>query len=144
MIPNNILERRFTSVEVLPHTTLLAVVEWETRLVPTSIEALIQTKMIIGVTNKVDILGARQAVDAHVVCFSALFTRYLGIDHFEMIEARVLKLLHKKINLGGEHVHLFKLVNNVECALHSSSGLRPSSQLVYELPQYQERRENLK
>jgi hypothetical protein len=28
-----------------------------------------------------------------------------------MIEARVLKLLHKKINLGGEHVHLFRLVN---------------------------------
>jgi hypothetical protein len=28
-----------------------------------------------------------------------------------MIEARVLKLLHKKINLGGEHVHLLKLVN---------------------------------
>jgi hypothetical protein len=28
-----------------------------------------------------------------------------------MIEARVLKLLHKKINLGDEHVHLFKLVN---------------------------------
>jgi hypothetical protein len=28
-----------------------------------------------------------------------------------MIEARVLKLLHKKINLGGEHVHLFNLVN---------------------------------
>jgi hypothetical protein len=28
-----------------------------------------------------------------------------------MIEARVLKLLHKKINLGSEHVHLFKLVN---------------------------------
>jgi hypothetical protein len=28
-----------------------------------------------------------------------------------MIKARVLKLLHKKINLGGEHVHLFKLVN---------------------------------
>jgi hypothetical protein len=35
----------------------------------------------------------------------------LGIDHFEMIEAQVLKLLHKKINLGNEHVHLFKLVN---------------------------------
>jgi hypothetical protein len=30
-----------------------------------------------------------------------------------MIEARVLKLLHKKINLGGKHVHLFKLVNLV-------------------------------
>jgi hypothetical protein len=28
-----------------------------------------------------------------------------------MITTRVLKLLHKKINLGGEHVHLFKLVN---------------------------------
>jgi hypothetical protein len=37
----------------------------------------------------------------------------LDIDHFEMIEARVLKLLHKKINLGGEHAHLFKLVNPV-------------------------------
>jgi hypothetical protein len=29
LIPNNIIERRFTSVEVLPHTTLLAVVKWE-------------------------------------------------------------------------------------------------------------------
>jgi hypothetical protein len=28
-----------------------------------------------------------------------------------MTEAWVLKLLHKKINLGGEHVHIFKLVN---------------------------------
>jgi hypothetical protein len=28
-----------------------------------------------------------------------------------MIETRVLNLFHKKINLGGEHVHLFKLVN---------------------------------
>jgi hypothetical protein len=46
-----------------------------------------------------------------VVYFSTLFTRYSGIDHFEMIEAQVLKLLHKKINLGGEHVHLFKMVN---------------------------------
>jgi hypothetical protein len=50
-------------------------------------------------------------VDAHVACFSALFTRYSGIDHFEMINARVLKLHHKKINLGNGHVHLFKLVN---------------------------------
>jgi hypothetical protein len=46
-----------------------------------------------------------------VAYFSTLFTRYSGIDHFEMIEARVLKLLHSKINLGGEHVHVFKLVN---------------------------------
>jgi hypothetical protein len=30
-----------------------------------------------------------------------------------MIGAWVLKLLHKKFNLGGEHVHLFKLVKLV-------------------------------
>jgi hypothetical protein len=53
----------------------------------------------------------RRAIDAHMTHFSALFTRYSGIDHFEMIDTRVLKVLHKKINLGGEHVHLFKLVN---------------------------------
>jgi hypothetical protein len=89
----------------------LVVVERETRFVPPSIEALIRMKTIIEITNEVDILGDRQTIDAHVTCFSALFTRYSGIDHFEMIEARVLKLLHKKINLGGEHVHLFQLVN---------------------------------
>jgi hypothetical protein len=111
LIPNNILERRFTSVEVLPHTTLLAIVKRETGLIPPSIEALIRMKTIVGITNEVDILGDRRAVDAHVACFSALFTCYSGIDHFEMIKARVLKILHKKINLGGEHVHLFKLVN---------------------------------
>jgi hypothetical protein len=89
----------------------LAVVERETRFVPPSIGALIRTKNIIGITNEVDILGGRRALDAHVAYFSALFTRYMGIDHFEMIEAQVLKLLHKKINLGGEPVHLIKLVN---------------------------------
>jgi hypothetical protein len=98
-------------VEILPNTTLLAVVERETGIVPPSIEALIRTKTIVEITNKVDILGGRRIVDAHVAYFFALFTHYLGIDHFEMIEARVLKLLHKKINLGGEFVHLFKLVN---------------------------------
>jgi hypothetical protein len=68
-------------------------------------------KTIVRVTNKVDILGDRRAVDAHVACFSLPFTCYSGINYFEMIETRVLKLLHKKINLGGEHVHLFKLMN---------------------------------
>jgi hypothetical protein len=111
LIPNNILERRFTSVGVLPRTTLLVVVEREIGLVPPSIEALIRMKTIVGVTNKVDILGDRWAVDAHVACFSALFTRYLSIDHFEMIEAWVLMLLRKKVNLGGEHVDLLKLLN---------------------------------
>jgi hypothetical protein len=101
----------FNSIDVLPHTTLLVIVERETELVPPSIEALIRTKTIAGITNEDDILGDHQAVDAHVAYFSALFTRYSGINHFEMIETQVLKLLHKKINLGGEHVHLFKLVN---------------------------------
>jgi hypothetical protein len=91
------------------------VVERETGFVPPNIEALIKTKTIVGITNEVDILGDPWAVDDHVACFSTLFTRYSGIDHFEMIEALVLKLLHKKIHLGGEHVHLFKL-GNLACA----------------------------
>jgi hypothetical protein len=111
LIPDDISERGLISVEILPITTLLAVVEWEIEFVLSSIETLIRTKTIVGITNEVDILGDRWAVDAHVVYFSTLFTRYSSIDHFEMIEAQVLKLLHKKINLGGEHVHLFKMVN---------------------------------
>jgi hypothetical protein len=89
----------------------MAVVKRETGLVPPRVEALIQTKTIILVTNKVSVLIDRRAINTHVACFSALFTRHSGIDHFELIEARVLELLHKKINLDGEHVHLFKLVN---------------------------------
>jgi hypothetical protein len=119
LIPNNILERRFTSVEVLPHITLLAIVEWETGFVPLSVEALIRRKTIVEITNEVDILGDRRAVDGHVAYFSTLFTRYTGIDHFELIEARVLKLLHKKINYGGEHIHLFQLVNLAGVGLSS-------------------------
>jgi hypothetical protein len=117
LIPNDISERGLIYVEILPITNLLAVVEWETELVTPSTEALIRTKTIVGITNEVDILGHPQAVDAHVACFFALFTRYSGIDHFEMVEARVLILLNKKINLGGEHVHLFKLVNLVGAGL---------------------------
>jgi hypothetical protein len=111
VIPGDISERGLTSVEVMPHTTMLAVIEWKTGFVPPKIEAFIRTKTIVGITSKVDAVGDRRAVDEHVAHFSALLTRYLGIDHFEMIEAQVLKLLHKKINLGDEHVHLFKLVN---------------------------------
>jgi hypothetical protein len=117
LIPDDISERGLISVEILLDTTLLAVVKRQTGFVPPSNEALIRMKTIVGITNKVDIQGDRRAVDALVACFSALFTRYSGIDHFEMIEARVLKLLHKKINLGGEHVHLFKLVNLVGVGL---------------------------
>jgi hypothetical protein len=63
------------------------------------------------VTKKVSILTDCRAIDTHVACFSALFTGHSGIDHFEVIKARVLKLLHTNINPGGEHVHLIKLVN---------------------------------
>jgi hypothetical protein len=111
LIPDDISEKGLISVEIMPITSLLAVVEWENGHVPPSIEALIRTKTIVGITNEVDILGDPRAGFVHVAYFSALFTRYLGIDHFEMIEAWILKLLHKKINLGNEHVHLFKLVN---------------------------------
>jgi hypothetical protein len=90
---------------------MLLVVEWETRIIPLSIEDMIRTITIIGVTNKVSVLTDRQAINTHVVCFFALFTRHSGIDHFEMTETRVLELLHEKINLGSEHVHLLKMVN---------------------------------
>jgi hypothetical protein len=93
------------------------VVEWETGFVPPSIGALIRMKTNVGITNEVDVLGDCRAVDAHVDCFSTLFIHYLGINHFEMIESRVLKLHHEKINLGSEHVHLFKLVNLVGAGL---------------------------
>jgi hypothetical protein len=111
LIPDDISERRLISIEILPIATLLAIVERETGFVRPSIEALIRMKTNAEITNEVDILGNCWAVHAHKACFSALFTCYSGIGHFEMIEAWVLMILHKKINLGSEHVHLFKLVN---------------------------------
>jgi hypothetical protein len=111
LISDDIPELGLISVEILPITTLLAVVEWETGLVPPRDEALTQTKIIVGVTNKVSILTNRRAIDTHVSYFSALFTGHSGIGHFEMIKDRVIKLLHKNINLSSEHVHLFKLVS---------------------------------
>jgi hypothetical protein len=112
LISDDVPELGLIFVKILPITTLLAVVERETGLVPPRVEALIRMKTIVGVTNKVSILTDCQAINTHVAYFSTLFTRYSGIDHFEMIKAWVHKLLHKKINLGGEHVHLFKLVNH--------------------------------
>jgi hypothetical protein len=64
LIPDDISERGLINAEILPHTTLLVVVEQETRFVPPSIEALIRIKTIVGITNEVDILGDRRAVDA--------------------------------------------------------------------------------
>jgi hypothetical protein len=68
-------------------------------------------KTIIGVPNKVDVFMEHRAIDTHMAHFSALFTRHTSVDHFEVIEPRIFKFLHEKINLGGEHIHLFKLVN---------------------------------
>jgi hypothetical protein len=116
-ISDDIPELGLISIEILPITTLLVVVERETRLIPPRVEAFIRMKTIVGVTNKVSILIDHRAIDTHVACFSALFTGHSGIDHFEMIKTRVLKLLYKKINLGDEHVHLFKLVNLVGVGL---------------------------
>jgi hypothetical protein len=45
LIPDNISERGLISMEILPHTTWLAIVERETGFVPPSIEALIRTKL---------------------------------------------------------------------------------------------------
>jgi hypothetical protein len=81
LIPNDISESGLISVEILPITILLAVVERETGFVPPSIESLIRMKIIAGITNEVDILVDRRAVDAHVACFSAVFTRYCN-THF--------------------------------------------------------------
>jgi hypothetical protein len=74
LISDDILELGHISVEILPITTLLAVTEQETGLVPRRVEALIQTKTIVGVTNKVSILIDYRAIDTHVACFSTLFT----------------------------------------------------------------------
>jgi hypothetical protein len=155
LIPDDISKRWLISIEILPHTSSLAVVEREPGFVPPNIEALIRMKTIAGITNKVDILGGHRAVDAHVSCCSALFTRYSGIDHFEMVEAQVLKLVHKKMNLGGEHVHLFKqenlagaslsallipalvrghLLNRLTSFLNTESKERTSSSSIYMLP----------
>jgi hypothetical protein len=82
LVPNDISEGGLISVEILPMTTLLAVVKQESGFVPPNIEALIRMKTIIGITNEVDVLGDRRAVDAQVAYFSALFTCYSGIDHF--------------------------------------------------------------
>jgi hypothetical protein len=87
LISDDIPMFRLMFVEILPITTLLVVVEWEIGLVPPRVEALIQMKTIVGVTNKVSILTDRRAFDTHVACFSALFTGHSGIDHFEMIKA---------------------------------------------------------
>jgi hypothetical protein len=51
LIPNDISERGLISVEILPITTLLAVVERETGFILPSIEALVRTKTIVGIIN---------------------------------------------------------------------------------------------
>jgi hypothetical protein len=52
LIPDNISERGLISVEILPITTLLAVVEGETGLIPPSIEALTRMKTLLELPMK--------------------------------------------------------------------------------------------
>jgi acid stress-induced BolA-like protein IbaG/YrbA len=89
LISDDIPKLGLISVEILPVSTLLVVVEWKTGFVPPRVEALIQTKTIAGVINKVSILTDRRAIDTNVACLSALFTGHSGIDHFEIIKAQV-------------------------------------------------------
>jgi hypothetical protein len=109
---DNISERGLIPIEILPITALLAVVDGEIGIIPSWSKALIRTKTIVGVPNKVDILMDRRPIDTHMARFFTFFTRHMSIDHFEVIEARIFKFLHEKINLGGEHIHLFKMVNH--------------------------------
>jgi hypothetical protein len=51
LIPDDISKRGLISVEILPITTLLVVVEWETGFVSPSIEDLIRMKTIVGITS---------------------------------------------------------------------------------------------
>jgi ActR/RegA family two-component response regulator len=64
--PNNILERRFTSIELLPYTTLLAVVKRDSGLLP-SIKALIGMKTIVGV----HVLTGYGAIATHMTCLTS-------------------------------------------------------------------------
>jgi hypothetical protein len=48
LISDNISERALIPVEILPITALLAVIKGEIRLIPSRIEAFIQTKTIVG------------------------------------------------------------------------------------------------
>jgi hypothetical protein len=80
LISDDIPELGLISIEILPITTLLAVVERETGLVPPRVEPLIWMKTIVGVTNKVSILIDRRAINTHVSCFSALFIGHSSID----------------------------------------------------------------
>jgi hypothetical protein len=52
LIPNDISERGLISVEILPHTTLLAVVEQETGFVPPRNEALLGQKALLELPRK--------------------------------------------------------------------------------------------
>ena len=72
---------------------------------------MIRTEAIVEIPNKVCALTGIWAIDTHVARFSTLLTRHAVINHFEVIGDRIFKFLHRKINLGGEHKHVFKLVD---------------------------------
>jgi hypothetical protein len=110
LIFDDISKRGLIPIEILPITNLLAVAERKIGLVPPFIETLIRTKPA-RISNEIHILTDHGVIDTHMACLSALFKRHAGINNFEVIEFWIFKFFHEKINLGGEHIHLFKLVD---------------------------------
>jgi hypothetical protein len=109
LIPDDIFERGLISAEILPITTMLEVIERKVGFVPPWIEALIRMESI-EISNEIHVLTGSRVIDTHMAYLSAFLTRHAGIDQFEVIETWNFEFLLEKINLGSEHIHVFKLV----------------------------------
>jgi hypothetical protein len=73
LISDNISEGGLIPIEILPITTLRAVVEGKVGLILSRIEALVRTKSI-EISNEIHILVDRRAIDTHMACFRTLKT----------------------------------------------------------------------
>ena len=76
-----------------------------------ALEALIWTEPVVGISNEVRVFTGIRAINTQIARFSTLFTCLEGINHFEVIGTRIFEFLVEKINLGCEHIHVFKLVD---------------------------------
>jgi hypothetical protein len=93
LIFDNISKRGLIPIEIMSITTLWAVVEGKDGIVPSRTEALVRTESI-GISNEIHVLTYHRAIDTHMAYISELFTRHVGIDHFEMIETWIFKFLY--------------------------------------------------
>jgi hypothetical protein len=73
LISDNISEGGLIPIEILPITTLRAVVEGKVGLILSRIEALVRTKSI-EISNEIHILVDHRAIDSHMACFRTLKT----------------------------------------------------------------------